>query len=37
MFPEEVAMDCSLEPEDENDNPTREELIEMGVLADDED
>ncbi|QRQ98867.1 hypothetical protein Lp900_02691 [Lactiplantibacillus plantarum] len=37
MFPEEVAMDRSLEPEDENDKPTREELIEMGVLADDED
>lgn len=37
MFPEEVAIDRSLEPEDENDKPTREELIEMGVLADDED
>ncbi|KZT80983.1 hypothetical protein Nizo1840_2343 [Lactiplantibacillus plantarum] len=37
MFPEEVAMDRSLEPEDENDKPTREELIEMGVLTDDED
>lgn len=37
MFPEEVAMDRSLEPEDENDKPTREEIIEMGVLADDED
>lgn len=37
MFPEEVAMDHSLEPEDENDKPTREELIEMGVIADDED
>lgn len=37
MFPEEVAMDRALEPEDEDDKPTREELIEMGVLADDED
>lgn len=37
MFPEEVAMDRSLEPADEDDKPTREKLIEMGVLADDED
>lgn len=37
MLPEEVAMDRSLEPEYEDDKPTREELIEMGVLADDED